>query len=273
MSRSGKRKDVQRALHGGSRAAVCHTQELLEHWWPQELCTLSLEGALARWDSATAMPAPSSAHACLGIPGRSDRWVALACALPALGCVLASPVGCSSLSSRPWSSLSAGRGSWPCALAVLPMDLLLLAQGATREWSRLLPAPSAGEQGPGVEPRPRSWLFSLLACRTALLDSSRAGCPYLLAFLIFCGLIDDFVITPESATSCCLFPRYNLPLHCLPLNVIRGTFVSATFSCFCNWNFICSWSARNSAETLGLNTHFTAESQYCFNRCSKIVRI
>lgn len=46
-----------------------------------------------------------------------------------------------------WSSLSSGRGSWLCPLAGLPMDLLFLAQGATWEWSRLLPALSAGEQG------------------------------------------------------------------------------------------------------------------------------
>lgn len=91
-----------------------------------------------------------------------------------------------------------------------------------------------GTRDPAWSPSPDHSCSLLFAYRPALLDFSRAGCPYLLIFLNFCGLIDDLVTTPESATSCCLFPRYNLPLHCLSLNVIRGTFASGTFSCFCN---------------------------------------
>lgn len=155
-------------------------------------------------------------------------------ALPALGCVLTSPALCAA--PGPCSSPSLGA---PGAAQALEGELAL-----SPGWAANGPPPS----GPGGHQRVIRAAASSV-CRGArdpdqdcslCLHTSPHGfpqgrLPLLTNFLnFFCGLIDDFVIRPESASSCCLFPRYNLPLHCLPLNVIRGAFVSGTFSCFCN---------------------------------------
>lgn len=106
------------------------------------------------------------------------------------------------------SDTSSGKGSW------LPFP----------RWAANIPPPSGprgrrrairavansiclGTRDPAQSPSPDLGGSLLLACRPALLDFLPAGCPYLLVFSIFCGLVGDLAVTPGSGTSCCRFPR------------------------------------------------------------------
>lgn len=157
---------------------------------------------------------------------------------------------CFRLFNHRWcSDLSSGKGSW------LPFP----------RWAANIPPPSGprghrrviravansiclGTRDPAWSPSPDLGGSLLLARRPALLDFLPAGCLYLLIFLISCGLVGDLVITPGSGTSCCLFPRWNLPASLSSLK--------------CNTWGICVWYFL-----LFLQLKF-----YPFTECSKFCR-
>ena len=134
--------------------------------------------------------------------------------------------------SRRWcSNLISGKGSWllfPRWAANIPP--ISGPRGHQRVMRAVANSVCLGTRDPAWSPSPDLSSSLLLARRAALLDFLKAGCPYLPIFLIFCGLVGDLVVTPGSATSCCLFPRYNLPASLSSLK--RNTW------CICVWYFL-----------------------------------
>lgn len=153
--------------------------------------------------------------------------------------LLASPVAhriegapLSPFSRRQCSNLISGKGSWlPFPRwAAKRLPPLSGPRGHRRAIRAVANSVCLGTRDPAWSPSPDLSSSLLLARRPALLDFLKAGCPYLLIFLIFCGLVGDLVITPGSAASCCLFPRYNLPASL--------SFLKCNTWCICVWYFL-----------------------------------
>lgn len=202
QSSSGKRKAICREpwAWGNQSRSPFQAQELLKHRCLQEI------SALARWDSDShprLCQHPALQHASSKDnrdrsldQQASDWWVPPGRSFSSLGsqwhghrsfpcvspCLLHQRGPAFAFSSVTWFL---ARGAGCCSLAGLPIYLLFLAQGATREWYRLLPTPSAWEQGTrlGAQAQLLVVLFSIP--QTSPPGFLRAGCLHLLMFFTF----------------------------------------------------------------------------------------